>query len=359
MWLSIILSCIVALAFMLTGCSNSHTSSEQTLPPPALTTTSSTLTPVDSPVLPSRGFFMGLIPTPEQGESFENAYRKASSYAEFVPVWGRPTPFYSLSEELSGDWGRTFVEQYIRGNGMFPMIHMSFSGPKLTLIIPPGMSGATLENQEWRQSYKQAAIDIVRASRPLYLSLGNEVNRWYEKYGANEGEPNGFQNYVSLYNEIYDAVKQLSPETKVFCTFAREIVAENREAALKVLSMFDPNRMDILVFTSYPYAVQGIKRPADIPDDYFGKALQYMPGKPLGLSEAGWSALEAFGGEKSQAEFLTQLAGRLTIDQGITLQFLGWPWLSALDDNDSIALIKRDGTERQAFAEWQRLSSRN
>jgi hypothetical protein len=31
---------------------------------------------------------------------------------------------------------------------------------------------------------------------------------------------------VTLYEEIYDAVKELSPETKVFCTFAREVVAE-------------------------------------------------------------------------------------------------------------------------------------
>lgn len=69
-------------------------------------------------------------------------------------------------------------------------------------------------------------LDVVRASKPLYLSVGNEVNRWYEKYGANSSSPNGFQHFVTLYEEIYDAVKELSPETKVFCTFAREIVAE-------------------------------------------------------------------------------------------------------------------------------------
>lgn len=354
--LGTIFSSITIVAFILAGCSNGSVPSKQTTPP-VLTTKSGTLTPVDSPAPPSRGFFMGLLPTPGQNESFEDAYRRASDFAEFIPVWGCPTPFYNLAGELSGDWGRTFVEQYIRQNGMFPMIQMSFIGPNLTLITTPGMTVATLGNQAWRQSYKQAALDIVRVSRPLYLSIGNEVNRWYEKYGANESDPDGFQNYISLYNEIYDAIKQLSPQTRVFCTFAREIVSENQEADLRFLSMFDPDKIDILVFTTYPYAVRGIKRPADIPDDYFARALQYMPGKPFCLSEAGWSALEAFGGEQAQADFITEVTGRLTTGQGIDLRFLGWPWLSALDDNDSIALVRRDGTERLALTAWRKIFS--
>jgi len=39
----------------------------------------------------------------------------------------------------------------------------------------------------------------VEASKPKYLSVGNEVNRWLEAYGL-EG-PNGFENWVSLYEE--------------------------------------------------------------------------------------------------------------------------------------------------------------
>ncbi len=315
------------------------------------------VTPADSPTLPPRGFFMGLLPTPTEGESFAEAYEKASDFAEFVPVWGRPTPFYNLAQELSGSWGRTFVEEYTRGNGMFPIIHMSFIGANVTLIVPPGMSDGSLSNPTWRSAYKQAAIDIVRSARPRYLSLGNEVNRWYEKYGANATDPNGFQNYVSLYNEVYDAVKEVSPETIVFCTFAREIVSENRQADLAALNLFEPGRMDILMFTSYPYALAGVNRPDDIPDDYYASILDYMPGKPFGLSEFGWAALQDFGGEQSQADFIFEVAGRLTTAQGVNLEFLGWPWLSALDDEDFIALISRNGTERLAFSAWQTLFS--
>jgi len=341
--LVLVLLVTIALIWVSAGCS-------VTTP-----TDTKVIIPVDLPELPPRGFFMGLLPIPGEGQSFAEAYQKTSSCADFTPVWGRPTPFYDLAQELSGDWGETFVEQYTRGNGLFPLVHMSFIGTGMALIVPSGMSGATLQSPEWRQTYKEAAIDVVRAIKPLYLSLGNEVNRWYEQYGADDSDPNSFQNYISLYEEIYDAVKQLSPQTKVFCTFAREIISQYREADLTVLQMFNADKIDLLVFTSYPYAVQGINHPSDIPADYYSSALDYMPGKPFGFSEVGWSALDAFGGEKGQADFINLVATHLTVDQGIDLQLLGWPWLNALDASDSISLIKKDGTERLAYAAWQKL----
>jgi len=315
--------------------------------------------PADSPENPNRGFFMGILPVPGDGQSFEEAYSQAAQYCEFTPVWGRPTPFYSLAGDLSGSWGQAFLERNIRGNGMFPLIHVSFIGPNVTLITPPDMENAALNNSAWREAYRQAVLDVVRSSRPLYLSIGNEVNRWYEKYGGEENNPNGFQNFVSLYEEIYDAVKKLSPETKVFCTFAREIVSENREADLTVLSMFNPEKMDLLVFTSYPYAVQGIKRPSDIPDDYYSRALSYLPGKPFGFSELGWPSIDFFGGEQAQADFIMQVAGRLTREQGINLHLFGWAWLHDLNENDHIGLIKRDGTEKLAYEAWKNISGSN
>ncbi len=313
--------------------------------------------PADSPELPGRGFYMGVLPTPAIGQSLGDAYLQASCYAEFSPVWGRPTPFYELARELSSGWGDTFLEEYIRGNGMFPVVHLSFIGPGVTLIAPPGIQDATLSSSEWREAYKQAAIDVVRASKPLFLSLGNEVNRWYETYGAAEGDPNGFQHYVSLYEEIYDAVKRVSPGTRVFCTFAREIVSENREADLNIIRMFNPNKMDLLLLTSYPYAVKGVNKPADIPDDYYLKVASLMPGKPFGFSELGWPSIGAFGGEQGQASFLNEVVGHLTKNQGINLYMLGWAWLHDLDENDHIGLIRRDGTEKLAYRVWKSISA--
>ncbi len=342
----------LCLGLVLPGCQQS----DSNIAPFATETREAMVSPADSSPVPGRGFFMGLLPSPANGQSFEEGYRQAAAYADFVPVWGRPTPFYNMAEELSGSWGQLFVERYTRDNGMFPLIHFSFIGPGLTLASPPDTDSPSLNNTEWRELYKKVVLETVRVSRPLYLSLGNEVNRWYEKYGASEDDSNGFQHYVSLYEEIYDAVKKLSPETQVFCTFAREIVSENREADMNVLKMFDPDKLDILMLTSYPYAVRGINRPSDIPDDYYSRLKEYMSGKPAGFSEIAWPSLEAFGGEQGQADFLGELCGCLTQDKGFDIYLLGWLWLHDLADDDYSGLIRKDGTPKPAYNVWKSVS---
>ncbi len=314
------------------------------------------ITPIDSPQLPSRGFFMGVLPTPASGQLLEAAYSKASQHSEFVPVWGRPTPFYNLASDLEGNWGKIYVKQLIRDKGMFPIIHLSFMGNNMTLATPPGMENATLSNSEWRAEYKKAALNVVKASRPRYLSLGNEVNKWYEKYGRS-GQ-NGFDYFISLYEEIYDEAKKLSPETKVFCTFAREIVDEHREANLEVLKLFNADKMDLLVFTSYPYTVQGTDSPSKIPDDYYSKAADYMPGKLFAFSEIAWISHNTFGGEQGQADFLTEATTRLTKDRGINLHLFGWFLLCDLDENNLVGLIKKDGTEKLGYSTWKNISKK-
>lgn len=310
----------------------------------------------DSPYLFDRGYFMGILPTPSTQQSFAQAYEEASFTVDFVPVWGKPSPFYAMASDLSGSWGDTFVQDYIRGKGMFPLIHFSFLGPEVTLVVPPGMEGASLSDSDWRLAYKDAILETVKAVRPLYVSVGNEVNRWYEKYGAADGDPNGFQHFVTLYENIYDSIKEISMQIQVFCVFAREIVSENREADLSVLNMFNPSKMDILAFTSYVHAVQGINRPSDIPDDYYSKAAAYMPGKRVAFTELGWPSLEAFGGEQGQADYLADMVGRLTKDLGVNLYMLSWAWLHDLTLEDETGLKQHDGTVKAAYLLWQELS---
>lgn len=82
--------------------------------------------------------------------------------------------------------------------------------------------------------------------------------------------------------------------------------------------------MYLLVLTSYPYTVQNINNPSDIPDDYYSKVSDYIPGKPFGFSEIAWPSLTAFGGEEAQADFIEQVICRLTHNQGINLKLIGW-----------------------------------
>jgi len=310
-----------------------------------------TVEPADEVYTPGRGYLMGYLPTPSEGQGFDEAYAWASGSCDIVPVWGKPSPFWEKSEDLGGSWGETFVEKLTRGNGMAPLVHFSFTGEGMTLSAPPGTS-YTLSDTEWRLMYKRAVVETVEASRPRYLSVGNEVNRWYEKHGLDGA--NGFKHWVSLYEEIYDEVKELSPKTNVFCTFSREIVDENREADMAVLDLFDPDKLDMLVLTSYPHSVQGVNRPGDIPADYYSHIAGMMPGKPFGFSEIAWPSMDAFGGEQAQAEFIASLPG-LTTGQGVDLKLLMWPWLHDLGETECTGLIGYDGVEKAGLAEWMKL----
>ncbi|MCP4583152.1 MAG: hypothetical protein GY839_16210 [candidate division Zixibacteria bacterium] len=333
------------------------------------------LTPIDNPSFPDRGFYMGVLPIPANGQDFDESYSQAADHVEFAPVWAAGIGafgFWDYAETLEDYYGQMHVEQLIRDNGMFPIIHFSFidkdsADGSLILHAPDDMENPSLSDTIWRDAYKRSVLDVVRAVRPLYLSVGNEVNRWYEQYGVDEGDANGFQHFVSLYDEIYDAVKELSPETVVFCVFAREIVDELREADLDVLDMFDSAKLDILVFTSYPNSVrldaQGNpmenphNQPSDIDSDYYSRVEDYISGKPFGFSEVAWPANEFFGGEQGQSEFVADLASRLTIDQGLDLYLLGWCWLHDMGMADDFGLIARNGTGKLAYDTWRSISA--
>jgi len=372
-WVLTVFLSLAVLIFSSASCSNSEGDNKEISPQTTTEPAATPITPIDAPQIPARGFFKGVLPLPAEGQQIDEAYAHAGQYIDFAPVWASgigASDYADYAQKLTGLAGNLFVDQLIRGNGMFPIIHFSFidkdqSSGNLILKTLEGIEGTTLRDKQFGNAYKQAILDALVAVSPLYLSAGNEVNRWYEEYGTDG--PNGFQHFVSLYEEIYDSVKQLSPKTNVFCTFSREVVSELRKADLSVLSLFDPNKLDILVFTSYPHSVrkdvQGnmlsepFNRPLDIPNDYYSRAYDYidMANKPFGFSEVSWPSTDEVGGENAQAIVIDQVAGRLTRDQDVDLKLFGWPWLRDLGPYDDTGLIERDGSEKKAYDVWRNL----
>lgn len=168
----------------------------------------------------------------------------------------------------------------------------------------------------------------------------------------------GLNTLLNFMKRFMMKLKRYFQKQRVFCIFAREIISENREANLDVLKLFNPNKIDLLVLTSYQYGVQSINSPSDIPDDYYSKVSNYMPSKPFGVSEIAWPSLTAFGGEEAQTDFIELVTNRLIHNQGIKLELFGWSWLTDLNQNDAIGLIKIDGTEKLIFKKWKDLSGK-
>jgi len=310
------------------------------------------LKPADNPELPDRGYFMGMYPNPGSLQSEEEAFSQAAAFCEFVPIAFEDVPFYELPDMLSGSFGESYVTELTRGNGMFPVICLSFFNDSLQLVRPPGMENATLSTPSWKERYRDAALDVVRISKPLYFAVGKDVNLWYEKYGTGAGGPDDFNEFVELYEEIYDSVKRLCPSTMMFPLFTMEVPDQGREADLSVLGLFDFRKVDILVFTSHPYFIEELTSPSDLPDDYYSKAFRYFPACDFGLIDLAWPSSDSTGGEKGQADFLFDVATRLTRDRGLQLKLLGWSVLHDRNGCPPVGLITSEGEEKQAFGVW-------
>jgi hypothetical protein len=177
---------------------------------------------------------------------------------------------------------------------------------------------ASFANPRVRQAYTDFALWILNTFHPRYLGLASEINTYADTH------PEDFPNFLSLYRDVYAAVKQASPETRVFVTFQWEDLnnlfpGDNQgRAAYEInwdeVEAFEP-QLDVWAISSYPYVA--FKRGADIPPNYYTPLLSRTD-KPLAVAEGGFSSspVGSFSGAaQGQVDYLnaihTQIGPRL------------------------------------------------
>ena len=145
-------------------------------------------------------------------------------------------------------------------------------------------------NPNVRAAYTNYTLWVVRMFHPRYLGLASEINTYMDTH------PSDAQNFISLYNDIYKAVKAEAPDTKIFVTFQWEELnnlisqAANGHPRLQPnwdqVEAFEPN-LDVWVISSYPFVA--FKTGADIPSDYYTPLLA-RTSKPLAIAEGGFTS---------------------------------------------------------------------
>ncbi|WP_410767002.1 hypothetical protein [Haloferax sp. DFSO60] len=207
------------------------------------------------------------------------------------------------------------------------------------------------------ENYVADAQSFAEQFTPPYLGLGVEVN-----IHATE-EPAQFERFVSLFDEAYDAIKAVSPETKVYTTFQQEwflglrgglFGGENdpETAQWDLLSTFE--KADLVGLTSYPSLA--FRDPSEIPATYYTEFAE-RAGKPLALVETGWPAhLDIDGWESTeteQANFVTRLFDLLSdVEVALVLWAFVYQPASVNPAFDTMALRRDDGSARPAWDAW-------
>ena len=202
------------------------------------------------------------------------------------------------------------------------------------------------------QNYRNYAIDFVREYAPAYLGLGIEINSLYLKY------PDEFEKYVEFYNRLYEVIKGISPETRIFTIFQLEKMKglslweleENKEHWELITSF----KTDIAAFTTYPGLYY--RDPSNIPRDHYLEILEHTD-KPIAFTEIGWhSANSPQGWESSEMEqsAFVETFYKLTCD--LDTEISVWSFLydpEAIEPFNSMGLRRDDGTARPSFVAWR------
>lgn len=309
--------------------------------------------------LPSRSFYMGIVPTPKSvpNTTFEDivaAYEEAGTISEITMVWTEPSGIGEY-EKLK----QNRVVEAVRVYGLKPVVTLNFAtikevpGKGLQYVVdaPEGME-ANLSDPEFRERWVEEAGNIARDFKPEYFSLGNEINDYFYLH------PEEMDAYVSLYDEAYAAIKEVSPETKVFVVFSLEHMEENGQ--YEMIQRFN-GRSDLIGLTTYPWQEYG--DPEEIPADYYSGLGEYTD-KPVAFTEIGWpSSAEAGSSEAEQARFLSRFA---ELTEGMDVEMVNWLFLHEVvvggvagavsrPEAGTIALKRADGGRKEAYAEWVEL----
>ncbi len=231
---------------------------------------------------------------------------------------------------------------------------------------------ASFGNPDVRSAYVNFTLRILREFKPRYLGLASEINTYMESH------PEDAENFLSLYQETYTAIKAESPETQVFVTFQWEQLNnlggfENTGAHNQIqwdqIEIFEP-QLDLWVISSYPFIAY--RTGAEIPADYYIPLLSRTD-KPLAVAEGGFISKQTGqlpGNPQDQVDYLNAIHSQL----GERLDFWIYLLLSDLNEdsyarffrqqgikeNDittlgffvNVGLLEKDGTPKPALHVW-------
>lgn len=303
-------------------------------------------TPKES-VFDSKKTSYGFFPSPPEAttESVLQMYKDFGDHADVVLLQQNiPWEQFVQGVDVESERITDINNQYILSaqNGLeiiFVVDPLNGLNRREFLGLPAGWE-ASFSNPDVRAAFRNYTLRIVREFHPRYLGLASEINTYMDAH------PEDAPNYISLYNEVYNAVKAEAPGTQVYVTFQWEDLNNllpqpeegNRQKYAtnwEQVEAYEPN-LDLWVISSYPLVA--FENGSDIPTDYYTPLLS-RTSKPLAIAEGGFISRETgpfHGKPQDQVDYLNAIHSQI----GERLIF--WIYLLLSDFNlDSYKSIMR------------------
>jgi hypothetical protein len=289
-------------------------------------------------------FLKGVSLSPKSGsaEDFVQFFEEAGEAGEIV-MWAGDW------EEMDAEGGGPAVVCGLASTyGYIPLVEVTYYTQGEGELVRP-------LDEEAKRRYKEKAVAFIEEYGPEYLGIGIEVNVMEEK------SPEDFEEFVEFYSEVYYAVKEKSPGTKVFTVFALEKMkglhgglfgGENNpeNAQWELIERFPA---DLVAFSSYPGLIY--EEPEEIPEDYYLEIEEHVEG-PIAFTELGWHTSDSIEGwessEAEQARFVQRFFG---LTEGMEKEIVVWSFLydpEIFEPFGSMGLRRDDGGAKEAWGVW-------
>lgn len=333
---------VVFLAVMLLpGCTQTQPPSS---PPASVTQPQDNATPPGGTNVTPPGAMLqkgvSLSPRSFEGEDFTDFFVEARQAGNIV-MWAGDW------NGLGADGAPKTVTELASAYHYTPLIEVTYYDQGEGRLLRP-LDDATKER------YKNSAAAFAGKYHPRYLGIGIEVNIMYEK------SPEDFAEFVVLYNDVYDAVKAVSPDTKVFTVFQLEEMkgldfwsTDQPDPARAQWQLINEFKSDIAAFTTYPGLVY--KDPSEMPADYYNE-IKTHTSKPIAFTEVGWhSDASPAGWESSEAEQAQFVDRFFSLTGSLNREMVIWSFMydqNTIEPFKSMGLRRSDGTAKEAWAIW-------
>jgi len=223
---------------------------------------------------PPRAYRLGFTATPAEltDAAYVAAFDLAAQYGEAIvvpraPRWAAFLPGTAESDELIA---LTVAERdAVAARGLALVVALDPYDPSdrsRLAALPPGYEARDLSDPALSQAFVAEARYVALNERPAYLSLATEINSTFER------DPIAYRQFLAVYRDAYRAVKEVSPETRVFVTL-------QYEELLGVIPWLPPHvprwelledfadRLDLVALSSFPSFAFSVAR--KVPPDYY------------------------------------------------------------------------------------------
>lgn len=200
--------------------------------------------------------------------------------------------------------------------------------------------------------------------RPRYLFLGNESDFYFEE------DPVDYARWIAVYDDTYDLVKSVSPDTHVGPVFNFEHMAGSgglngwTDTHWGALDAHSLAKVDIVGLTVYPWFEHATA--AAVPATYLAPLFQRIGDTPIAITETGWPAENIDGlnplwetSEQAQVTFMGRLDAMISDRE---VEVLNWLFLNGMVDPGgspiayrlfgSVSLRNANGQKRAIYDPW-------